>query len=96
MGTPHRGSDIVSWTSVLRNMIEIMSGTQLVRTDLVKVLDTRSQALMDISKQFLPRSTELSIMSFIELQVERPLNILVGGILSQDDIPKNFTPLLLI
>ncbi|KIV92177.1 polyubiquitin [Exophiala mesophila] len=77
LGTPHRGSDIVGWTSMLRTMVEIMSGTQLVRTDLVKVLDTRSQALINISKQFLPRSTGLSIMSFIELQVERPLNILV-------------------
>lgn len=77
MGTPHRGSDLVNWTSLLRNIVTLVSGTQLLRTDLVRELSTQSRTLMEISKQFLPRSTELSIMSFIELQAERPLTTLV-------------------
>ncbi|KAK6954785.1 hypothetical protein Daesc_004754 [Daldinia eschscholtzii] len=77
MGTPHQGSMLVDWTSFLRNLIHITSGTQLLRTDLVQELSTHSPTLLEISKSFLPRSIRLNIMSFIELQIERPLTTLV-------------------
>ncbi|OTB13627.1 hypothetical protein K445DRAFT_24472 [Daldinia sp. EC12] len=77
MGTPHQGSMLVDWTSFLRNLIHITSGTQLIRTDLVQELSTHSPTLLEISKSFLPRSIRLNIMSFIELQIERPLATLV-------------------
>ncbi|KAI1801665.1 hypothetical protein F4811DRAFT_451374 [Daldinia bambusicola] len=77
MGTPHHGSKIADWTSFLRSLIHITSGTQLIRADLVKELCTHSETLHDISESFLPRSIGLNIMSFIELQIERPLTALV-------------------
>ncbi|KAJ2972222.1 hypothetical protein NUW58_g9231 [Xylaria curta] len=77
MGTPHQGSNIVNWTSFLTNAIQIMSGTNLVRTDLIKELSTHSHTLLEISKSFLPRSADLTIMSFIETQSEPPLMVLV-------------------
>ncbi|KAI0454754.1 hypothetical protein F5B21DRAFT_514460 [Xylaria acuta] len=77
MGTPHQGSNIVNWTSFLRNAIQFMSGTNLVRTDLIGELSTHSTTLLEISKSFLPRSANLTIMSFIETQSEPPLTVLV-------------------
>ncbi|KAF1842273.1 uncharacterized protein K460DRAFT_345969 [Cucurbitaria berberidis CBS 394.84] len=77
MGTPHDGSNIVNWTSFLRNAVQIMSGTQLVRTDLIKELSRHSPTLLNISKSFLPRSADLTIMSFIETRSEPPLTVLV-------------------
>ncbi|EHK21338.1 uncharacterized protein TRIVIDRAFT_70307 [Trichoderma virens Gv29-8] len=77
MGTPHRGADIVNWTSFLTNAIKAVSGNQIVRTDLLKELNTHSLTLLEISKSFLPRSSNLSIMSFIETQIEPSLKALV-------------------
>ena len=79
MGTPHQGSNIVDWTSFLRNAIQIMSGTNILRTDLVQELSTCSPTLLEISKSFLPRSADLTIMSFIETQSEPPLTVLVSS-----------------
>ncbi|KAL7915838.1 hypothetical protein GGI35DRAFT_430805 [Trichoderma velutinum] len=80
MGTPHRGADIVNWTSFLTNAIKAVSGNQIVRTDLVKELNTHSSTLLEISKSFLPRSSSLAIMSFIETLIEPRLNALVVSI----------------
>ncbi|GAP91530.1 putative tol protein [Rosellinia necatrix] len=77
MGTPHRGANIVDWTAFFRNVIQLMTGTHILRADLIKDLSTHSSSLLEISKQFLPRAADLSIMSFTELQIERPLTTLV-------------------
>ncbi|KAH6879994.1 hypothetical protein B0T10DRAFT_412368 [Thelonectria olida] len=77
MGTPHQGSDIVNWTSFLTNAVQLVSGNQIVRTNLVKDLSTHSSTLLEISKSFLPRSSGLTIMSFVETQAEPPLQVLV-------------------
>jgi hypothetical protein len=79
MGTPHRGVTIVDWTAFFRNAMQVMSGTQIVRADLIKELSTHSPSLLEISKQFLPRAADLKIMSFTELQIERPLTTLVSN-----------------
>lgn len=79
MGTPHRGSAIVDGTAFFRNAIQAMSGTQVVRTDLVEELKTHSPSLLEISKQFLPLSVNMSLMSFIELKIEPPLTTLVSN-----------------
>ncbi|KAJ3537607.1 hypothetical protein NM208_g4450 [Fusarium decemcellulare] len=77
MGTPHQGSNIADWTSFLTNSIQIVSGNRIVRNDLLKDLRTHSSTLLEISKSFLPRSSNLAIMSFVETQVEPPLTVLV-------------------
>jgi hypothetical protein len=91
MGTPHHGANIVDWTRFLRNAIQVMSGTQIVRTDLIKELSTHSPTLLEISKQFLPRSVDLNIMSFIELQIERPLTTLVSTPITLEELV-SFSP----
>ncbi|KAF5010114.1 hypothetical protein FDECE_3700 [Fusarium decemcellulare] len=77
MGTPHQGSNIADWTSFLTNSIQIVSGNRIVRNDLLRDLRTHSSTLLEISKSFLPRSSNLVIMSFVETQVEPPLTVLV-------------------
>jgi hypothetical protein len=78
LGTPHRGSELVSWAMLLSNVIGIASFGQGIRKSLLRNLDTESDLLMEISRQFVHRSKSLKIMSFIEQQAERPLTTLVG------------------
>jgi hypothetical protein len=78
MGTPHRGSELIPWTMLLSNLINLASIGQGMRKDLLRNLRTESNMLMDISRQFLHRTTSLKIMTFIEQQIERPLTTLVN------------------
>jgi hypothetical protein len=80
MGTPHRGSELVPWALLFANVVNAAFMGQALRKDLLRELDGSSTTLMDISKQFVHRSTPLRIMSFIELQIERPLPNLVGAV----------------
>jgi len=73
MGTPHRGSDLVPWTLLLSNLINIASLGQGIRKELLRNIDKDSITLMDISSQFVHRATPLKIMSFTEQNIERPL-----------------------
>lgn len=77
MGTPHRGSDLVPWTLLLSNLINIASLGQGIRKELLRNIDKDSITLMDISSQFVHRATPLKIMSFTEQNIERPLTKLV-------------------
>jgi hypothetical protein len=77
MGTPHRGSELVSWAILLSNLIGIATLGQGIRKELVRSLDKDSDMLTDISSQFVQRSKGLKIMSFIEQLIERPLTTLV-------------------
>jgi hypothetical protein len=77
MGTPHRGSELIPWTTLLSNLINVASIGQGIRKDLLRNLKTESNLLMGISRQFIHRTTPLKIMTFIEQQIERPLTTLV-------------------
>lgn len=77
MGTPHRGSELIPWTMVLSNLINVATIGQGIRKGLLSNLKIQSEMLMDISRQFVPRTTPLKIMTFIEQQIERPLTSLV-------------------
>ncbi len=77
MGTPHRGSQMASWADLLARVINAAFLGQAIRKDLLRELQPNSAALMEVSRQFVQRSTPLRIMSFIELQIERPLTQLV-------------------
>jgi hypothetical protein len=77
MGTPHRGSDVVPWTLMFANLINIAGFGQAVRKDLLKNLDRDSAMLNDISLRFVHRASPLLIRTFIEQEIERPLATLV-------------------
>ncbi|KAK0612792.1 hypothetical protein B0T17DRAFT_583367 [Bombardia bombarda] len=77
MGTPHRGSELVPWTILFSNIVNVATLGRGARKTLLRQLDSKSTALMDISRQFVHRATPLKILSFVEQQVERPLTVLV-------------------
>ncbi|KLU90641.1 hypothetical protein MAPG_10493 [Magnaporthiopsis poae ATCC 64411] len=78
LGTPHRGSEMVKWTALLTNVINVASFGQGIRKTLLENLDVDSAVLTEISRQFVPRAKPpMMIMSFIEQQIERPLTTLV-------------------
>jgi hypothetical protein len=78
MGTPHRGIELTSWATLLSNVVNAVSLGQAVRKDILRNLEANSAVLMEISRQFVHRSTSLQIMSFFELQLERPLTTVVS------------------
>jgi hypothetical protein len=86
MGTPHRGSELIPWTTLLSNLINVASIGQGIRKDLLRNLKTESDLLMGISRQFIHRATPLKIMTFIEQQIERPLTTLVNPLPRLDAI----------
>ncbi len=80
MGTPHRGSDLVPWTILLSNIVNVATLGRAGRKNLLRQLDSKSTTLRDISRQFVHRATSLKIMSFVEQQIERPLTVLVSSV----------------
>ena len=74
LGTPHRGSEFVSSMLMFTNLINLVSFGKVIRKTLLRSLETNSQMLAEISRQFVHRSTGLKIMTFIEQQIERPLS----------------------
>lgn len=78
MGTPHRGSDLVPWASLMSNLINLASLGQGIRKELIQSLEKDSHMLLDISLQFIHRAESVKIMSFLEQQIERPLTTLVS------------------
>ena len=80
MGTPHRGSELIPWTMVLSNLINVASIGLGIRKDVLFNLKTESDMLIDISRQFVHRTTPLKIMTFVEQQIERPLTSLVDSL----------------
>ncbi|KAH7012869.1 hypothetical protein EDB80DRAFT_834481 [Ilyonectria destructans] len=81
LGTPHRGSDLITWALLLANLTNGVSWGEVIRTALLKDLDKDSHVLSEISHQFVHRATPLKIRSFIEQRAEPPLNTLI--------VPKN-------
>ena len=78
MATPHRGSELANWSTIVSNLLNLMTFGKVVRKTLLHVLKTNLKALMEISKQFVQRSATLKIMSFVEQQVEPGLKSLVS------------------
>ena len=65
LGTPHRGSDIASWSKILGHIANVpMLGS--IRTDLLEDLRPKSELLMTISSDFVERGAGLSIFSIYE------------------------------
>jgi hypothetical protein len=85
MGTPHPGSELVPWSLMFTNLINIAGFGQVIRKDLLKNLDKDCAILDEISRQFMHRATPLKIRSFIEQKIERPLTTLVCKLSNFDD-----------
>lgn len=77
MGTPHRGSDLIPWSLMLVNIINHVPFKNKIQKALLRNLDSNSDMLTEISRQFLHRSSGLKIMSFTEQLIEPPLQSLV-------------------
>jgi hypothetical protein len=72
MGTPHRGSDMAKWASMLKelfNKVNVGSSTELL-ADLKK----GSRTLMQINSDFVERCPKFQqILSFFEMHESRGL-----------------------
>lgn len=77
MATPHRGSDLVPWSLLLANLVNIASLGKGIRKSLLRNLEADSAMLSEISRQFVHRATRLKIMSFVEQNTESLLKTLV-------------------
>ena len=76
LSVPHRGSDAAWWGDLGANILKSASMGIWTNRRLIKDLKKQSPALMDISKQFVPRSQSLTIYAFYERRKTGP--ILVG------------------
>jgi hypothetical protein len=77
LATPHQGTTLASWATLLSNVVNAVSLGQASRTQLLQDLRARSETLMEISRQFVQRSVPLKLMTFTEQEVEGPLRTLV-------------------
>ncbi len=78
MGTPHRGSELANWSSTLSAILNLATWSKAIRRSLLQELTTTSNALMEISRQFVHRSANLKLMSFVEQLIEPQLTSLVS------------------
>lgn len=65
MGTPHRGSDMAFWTTVIGKMADIFT-LGSIRTQLLQDLQPKSACLGMICSQFVERAQSLRIFTFYE------------------------------
>lgn len=68
LGTPHRGSDLASWGSMLSSVLKMGTLGTSTNSQLLKDLETNSRDLDRISKSFIARSKGLKIYSFYETE----------------------------
>jgi hypothetical protein len=64
MGTPHRGSNLAGWGSVLAGIAKIMFLSP--KKQLIDDLRSNSKALRDISEDFVKIVARYSVKSFYE------------------------------
>lgn len=69
MGTPHRGSNSAYWTTYLANILQIAQLGTATNPRLLADLRKNSPTLADISKQFVERGRDLSILTFFEREL---------------------------
>lgn len=65
-GTPHRGSSLASWGTLLSNVASLATLGTSTNWRLPKDLETQSAVLRDISKSFVDRAKNLQLISFYE------------------------------
>ena len=67
LSVPHRGSDIAWWGAAGANVLKTLCMETSTSSMLIRDLRKNSPALMDISRQFVPRSQNLKLYAFYEL-----------------------------
>lgn len=72
---PHRGSDAAWWGTVGANVLKNVSMGTSTNKMLIKDLKKNSPALMEVSRQFVPRSQSLKIYAFYELRKTGPISV---------------------
>lgn len=80
-GTPHRGSALASWSTLLKNVVKAMSFGTTTNSKLSKNLESQSLSLQEISKSFVDRAKNLKMIIFYELDKLDFLNCRVKFIL---------------
>ena len=65
MGTPHRGSDMAFWTTVIGKIADVFT-LGSIRTQLLQDLQPKSACLGTICSQFVERAQSLRIFTFYE------------------------------
>lgn len=67
MGTPHRGSDLAKWGSILKGLLNMVGAGS--STELPDDLKRQSRTLIQINSDFVERGPNIhQILSFYELQ----------------------------
>lgn len=67
-GTPHNGSSIASWSTILASILSAVSLGTSTNTQISKDLERHSRILENISRSFVERGQRLDILSFYELE----------------------------
>lgn len=76
-GTPHQGSDMAKWATMLENIISLFPKALIdTNSSLIKTLGKNSETLQNINESFLGLSRELKIFYFWE---ELPTTLPHGG-----------------
>lgn len=77
LGTPHRGSRIATWASIVASAARAAQLGTGTNSGLVTLLSSNSNALWDISTQFVERAEGLHIRTFYETEAMEAMNSLV-------------------
>ena len=64
-GTPHCGAAVAKMTRILRDVLNVCT-IGSVRVDLLKDLETKSEALVELAEQFVERANNLKIITVYE------------------------------
>ncbi|KAJ5203914.1 uncharacterized protein N7498_004793 [Penicillium cinerascens] len=80
LGTPHRGSRIASWGSIVASAARAAQLGTGTNSGLVTLLSSNSDALWDISTQFIERAEGLDIRTFYETETMEAMNSLIVDI----------------
>ncbi|RDW58786.1 hypothetical protein BP6252_13262 [Coleophoma cylindrospora] len=73
-GTPHKGSGLASWSTLLSNIVKASSLGVRTHSKLSKDLELQSSTIQGISNSFVERSKELVILTFHETDKMEFLN----------------------
>jgi hypothetical protein len=78
LGTPHRGSKHASWPATLSEIVNTVTWTRKLRSDLLKNLNVNADGLMTLSRQSVQRLAPLKVLTCVEQNVILPLSTVVS------------------
>ncbi|OCK91831.1 uncharacterized protein K441DRAFT_640868 [Cenococcum geophilum 1.58] len=77
LGTPHRGSNHASWPATLSEIVNTVTWTKRLRSDLLKNLNVNADGLMTLSRQSVQRLAPLKVLTCVEQNVIPPLSTVI-------------------